>query len=62
MKITLEISDKAYKKMRAIATLKALTGKDGIGDFLLMKIVDTVESGMTECIILSREDKLHEDD
>jgi hypothetical protein len=58
MQITLDISEKAYKKLMTAATTKRLLGSDHYttSDILLFKILDAIQDEKSLCVIKTYEE------
>lgn len=58
MKITLDISENALKKLRTQATTKRLLGADhmSLSDLFLLKVIEALDEGKEVCTIKTKGD------
>lgn len=58
MKITLDISENALKKLRTQATTKRILGVDymSLSDLFLLKVIEAVDNDQEVCTVRARED------
>lgn len=56
-KVTLEISEAAYKKLYVAGSMSCLKGEAGIADLLLFKVLDGLENNLDTVIIKAKEDR-----
>lgn len=57
MQITLDISDKALRKLRSAGMVSAMKGESSLADLLLFKILDGIENNKEVVEIRAKEDK-----
>ena len=59
MKITLDISENALKKLRTQATTKRLLGADymSLSDLFLLKVIEAVDNDQEVCTVRAKRDE-----
>lgn len=56
-KVTLEISEAAYKKLHISGILAGMKAEPGLADLLLFKILDGIENNQDVVSVRAKEDK-----
>lgn len=56
-KVTLEISENAYKKLLVAGMVARMKGEPGLADLVLFKVLDGIENNLDTVQIKAREDR-----